>query len=220
MHFLTPDWEMALFWLLNREWRTPCLDWLAPIVSDDRWPVLIGIVAFLGLWRARGLRRAGLLLFLLAAIGVADGSTNIMKDATGRVRPLNAMEGVHYHEEGEWRVRPEGFGPLRKWGSSYPSAHAANTAAVAILCMAFFGLRGWVLIIPLAVGWSRVYLGKHFPTDVAAGWLWGACVAVLVWCAFAWLRNAFAWRRIRREAAAAPPGRSLGVADCSGPRSE
>jgi len=44
----------------------------------------------------------------------------------------------------------------------------------------------WAL--PVVVGWSRVYLGKHYPLDVVAGWALGAVVGWLLWCA--WKRAA------------------------------
>lgn len=38
------------------------------------------------------------------------------------------------------------------------------------------------IVLTLIVGFSRVYLGVHYPTDVLAGWLAG-----LVWALFGWL---------------------------------
>jgi membrane-associated phospholipid phosphatase len=52
--------------------------------------------------------------------------------------------------------------------------------------------RGWrvlaivlAVVIALGVAWSRVYLGVHYPTDVAAGLLLGWVWALLV---FGWAR--------------------------------
>lgn len=78
---------------------------------------------------------------------------------------------------------------------SFPSEHTTQAAAVyltiAIMLSASL-TRGWReaaivlgVLIALAVAWSRVYLGVHYPTDVAAGLLLGWSWALLV---FHWAR--------------------------------
>jgi undecaprenyl-diphosphatase len=78
---------------------------------------------------------------------------------------------------------------------SFPSEHTTQAAAVyltiAIMLSAGLG-RGWReaalvlgIVIALAVAWSRVYLGVHYPTDVTAGLLLGWSWALLV---FHWAR--------------------------------
>ena len=78
---------------------------------------------------------------------------------------------------------------------SFPSEHTTQAAAIylTIAIMLSKGLnRGWrqlvialAALIALAVAWSRVYLGLHYPTDVAAGLLLGWSWALLV---FHWAR--------------------------------
>lgn len=84
--------------------------------------------------------------------------------------------------------------------ASFPSGHAMITT-VAYLTLGSLmtrfiarrALRAYVLcgavLIALLVGASRVYLGVHWPTDVAAGWALGAAWAALCWLAVSWLRD-------------------------------
>jgi undecaprenyl-diphosphatase len=97
------------------------------------------------------------------------------------------------------RVRPDAAGALVDLpaSASFPSGHAFGALLVAGLAAwavhrvspragAWFALVGGVLA--LLVGVSRVYLGVHWPSDVAAGWLLaGAWLVATVWIHRRWV---------------------------------
>ena len=67
---------------------------------------------------------------------------------------------------------------------SFVSSHAANTFALAFFIglllkskKMFFWLFTWATLI----GFSRVYLGVHFPFDIVGGMFWGLFVSLLVY---------------------------------------
>src|SRR5207249_10721193 len=78
---------------------------------------------------------------------------------------------------------------------SFPSEHTTQAAAIYLTIAIVLskelgrGLRelviGLAVVIAVVVAWSRVYLGVHYPTDVAAGLLLGWSWALLV---FHWAR--------------------------------
>jgi undecaprenyl-diphosphatase len=117
-----------------------------------------------------GLRREAALLTLTVAAGWLVNS--LVKGLVGRDRPDIVP---HLMEAG---------------GHSFPSGHSFNSAVVyisAALAFAAMADRSTVkatlvaaaMALSLAIAWSRVWLGVHWPTDVIAGWLGGAGWAFL-----------------------------------------
>jgi undecaprenyl-diphosphatase len=91
------------------------------------------------------------------------------------------------------RTRPDG--EHKRSNASFPSSHAANIFALAVV----LGRRWrralpWLLAVALLVGISRVYLNRHWTSDVVAGAAIGVVTALLV----------TRWRERRRRAAPAP----------------
>ena len=139
---------------------TPGLDRLALGLSTAGGPpVMLALTAALlaGLW-ARGRRLDA--AFFLTAVGGAMLLNVLVKLVFGRARPAL------------WApLDPAPF-------YSFPSGHAMGAAALAVaLGLLLAGRRGrwagWGLgaLFVLGVGWSRLYLGVHFPSDVLAGWV-------------------------------------------------
>ena len=71
-------------------------------------------------------------------------------------------------------------------GGSFPSGHTGDAFAIAMVLVLVF--RRWVVAVPallwaLGVGWSRMALGVHYPSDVLGGILLGTLSAAL-WSAY------------------------------------
>ncbi|MEV7000150.1 phosphatase PAP2 family protein [Streptomyces sp. NPDC093982] len=129
---------------------------------------------------ARALSRAGEHGALWLAAGVAGAAVDgVRRGAWLRGTALTA--GAHLVSMGVKRVvrrpRPAHVEPLvRTLGRhSFPSSHAASAAAAAVA----YGALGAHMIVPLAAAMcvSRLVVGVHYPSDVAAGVALGALTA-------------------------------------------
>jgi undecaprenyl-diphosphatase len=85
------------------------------------------------------------------------------------------------------------------YSSSFPSAHSMIAAVVYLTLgsllasvISKLSLKIYVMavavLLTVAVGLTRIYLGVHYPTDVLAGWLAGLVWALVCWLAARWLQ--------------------------------
>jgi undecaprenyl-diphosphatase len=98
------------------------------------------------------------------------------------------------------RARPELATEVKVFTASFPSGHAM-LSAVSFLTLGALLAQGsadtrvkayiaaLAIILTVAVGTTRVYLGVHHATDVLAGWCVGSAWALLCWTLAQWLRR-------------------------------
>jgi undecaprenyl-diphosphatase len=140
--------------------------------------VLLAIAAAVWFYRRGGRSKAGVVVAAPAIGGLLSG---VIKLLYGRARPAGAAL-------------------LNERTYSFPSGHAATSAAVMVtLCYVLARERiiSWPLAIvvggavPLIVGLTRLYLDVHWTTDVIGGWTVGLFVAAV---------SAAVYERLRKSA--------------------
>ncbi len=126
--------------------------------------VWLGIALVLALlWR-----RPWLFVLVAAADFLSDLAAAALKAATGLERPSSRYPSplplVHAPHDG-----------------SFPSGHAATSFACAtILTSAAPRLAPLWYLLALAIGFSRIYVGVHYPVDVVGGAILGVAIALLL----------------------------------------
>jgi membrane-associated phospholipid phosphatase len=166
-------WDEKCFSLVHVDMANPAFDLTMPFVRNPYcWaPVYLFVLIFM--WQRYKTKGLIWCLFFILCFGFADFiSASIIKPYVSRLRPCN-------DENLQAIIRP-----LVHCGSgfSFPSTHASNHFALSFFII-FTIARKNSLVILLCLLWAilvcfaQVYVGVHYPIDVAAGALLGILIA-------------------------------------------
>ncbi len=177
------SWDAALFRLINGQGQNFIFDWFMPFVTDlnNFTYVLLALVLVI-LWKER---KAGVvfLIFIGLTLFITDQfSSSLLKEWIGRNRPCQVLNDVHL---------------LTDCNTSYsfPSSHAVNIFAAAFFLSRPFKKFSYLFYIVAAmVGYSRVYIGIHYPLDVIGG----AGIGLLIAWPMRWLKDRVVARWVQR----------------------
>ena len=166
--------DQQLFLYLNSA-NSPFWDEVMHFLSMTTvWiPLYLGILIYLGMIYKR--KFLIIIFFLIIAVTLTDQTALLIKNTVERLRPCHepALQGLVHTVNGECGGM---FG--------FVSSHAANSFNVALLSLLFIRKKWYsvsIIIWAAAIGYSRIYLGVHYPADVFCGSILGAGVGSCIY---------------------------------------
>ena len=168
MEYLNYIDGQMLLWIqdnLRNDFLTPIFKFITHL--GDVGAIWIGCTILLLIFAKY--RKVGL-LSAFALIGSLLINNLILKNLIARVRPYEAVEGLTRLIEAQSDY-------------SFPSGHAGASFAAAVIFFLYLPKKFGVpaLVLAFLISFSRLYVGVHYITDVLAGGLISAAIAVCIW---------------------------------------
>ena len=151
----------AIFGLKGKRLIAFAMPWISHSANGYYYPIVPVLLLAVDPQIARSFLLAGLFAFAIEL-----PLYKVLKNGIKRDRPCEALSEVHR------RVSPSDQ-------FSFPSGHTGAAFVMATLLSYFFPICSMPLFVwALLVGFSRIYLGVHYPSDILAGIVVGILSAV------------------------------------------
>lgn len=161
--------DLALFRFGNEGLVNPIFDFIMPLITVEKHllPLYFLALAIL-MWKGGRTGRIVGVSLIITAIVSDQVSSNFLKSLVGRLRPC--------HELIDLRLLINCGG-----GKSFPSSHAVNNFAAAMVLSWHFRKYAWIFFSFAAViAFTRVYCGVHYPLDITAGAIIGTGIGYVM----------------------------------------
>ncbi|TDQ23788.1 phosphatase PAP2 family protein [Tenacibaculum caenipelagi] len=156
--------------------------WLT-ITNQFTWTPLFVLVLFLVFKQFGWKKGVFTLLFIAVIVAFSDQFTNLIKNTTERIRPCNTESLKGYLREFSYKPRGYSF-----W-SGHASLSTTITTFMILLLRKHYKVIYFMVLFPLIFGYSRLYLGVHFPVDVTSGYISGIIFGILFYKGYVFLQN-------------------------------
>ncbi|HML05977.1 MAG TPA: phosphatase PAP2 family protein [Methanobacterium sp.] len=168
-------YNVALFYFINNGLDNHTFDFIMPLITNFGSIVAWGLIcALLFIFGGENAKKVAILG--LIALFISNGIAYILKPLIAEPRPFLALTNVDL-------LTPESE------IYSFPSGHTTSSFAVATVIGLKYSFmlkdKKYKLIYPLIafaalIGFSRIYIGVHYPLDVVFGAIIGTICALLV----------------------------------------
>ena len=162
--------NVDLFYFINDALKNPLFDFLMPFVTEmgsfvAMLAICVIVIILSIIFKNRTVKRIALLC--LFSLLLADGIALLLKALILEPRPFAVLNNVHLLV-------------VEDDPSSFPSGHTTSTFAVLSVLVFKFRHEFWSVVLILfgiVIGFSRIYVGVHYPLDVLAGCIIGVLSA-------------------------------------------
>lgn len=170
--------DTQLFLFFNHAMANPVFDAMFPAITNGRFwiiPAILAALVFLYFQRRKALI---VIVLSLLTVSVSDPVCNrVIKPLVPRLRPCD--ERVH--------IQDARFLIGTKSSPSFPSSHAMNMFAQAMLfTLLYRRKRVWItaFVFAAVIGFSRIYVGVHYPMDVFSGAVFGVIIGGIIYSGY------------------------------------